>query len=157
MNHMWFGCIPVSEEQSSVLNGLLILILVPLFTRFVYPYFEKREQFKLIDRMIAGMVLVALSSVSIGIIQHFIDRDTTMLVQTLGSEIIMCDQTDAGKCMSGQWQFISYFLLTCGEVLFSISGINLAYQEVGARTKASATSFWLVTIAFGNFIVLLQI
>lgn len=99
------------------------------------------------------MVMIAMSSISIGVIQSYIDRDISMLIKLESSDILRCDQKNASKCVSGMWQFIPYLLLTCGEILFSISGINLAYQEVGNRTKASASSMWLLTVAIGNLLV----
>ncbi len=47
---------------------------------------------------------------------------------------------------------IPYFFLTCGEVLVSISGLNLVYEEVGKRTKSSSTALWLLTSSAGSLI-----
>lgn len=47
---------------------------------------------------------------------------------------------------------IPYFFVTCAEVLVSISGLNFVYEEVGKRTKSSASALWLVTVSVGSVI-----
>lgn len=77
------------------------------------------------------------------------------------------------------WQIPQYVLMTMGEVLFSITGLEFSYSQVGEKTqqgasfrsKTSWTSVslpqapanmksvlqggWLLTVAFGNVIVLI--
>lgn len=50
MNHNWFGLFTLNAEQSSSLNGIMIVTLVPLFSNVIYPFIEKRGRFRLIDR-----------------------------------------------------------------------------------------------------------
>ena len=114
------------------------------------------------------MILLAVATAAIGVLQLIIDKDTSMLVSNVmresdlnhktrlefeSSSELVCDQNNSSKCVSAAWHLLPYFLLTCGEILFSISGLNLAYQEVGKLTKASATSLWLFTVAIGNLAV----
>lgn len=102
------------------------------------------------QRMIAGMVFVALAFISTGLIQFFIDQNKSVLIFDEKAGIDICDQTRAQECVHGAWQIIPYILLTIGEILFSISGLNFTYEEVGKRMKASSASLWLLMVSLGN-------
>lgn len=101
------------------------------------------------------MGLAALAFAAVGVIQMKIDENLQVLEQD--GTIFKCNQDEHPElCLSGMWQIIPYFLMTCGEILFSISGLNLTYQEVGKRTKASAAALWLFSVAIGNLIVIIK-
>lgn len=51
------------------------------------------------------------------------------------------------------WQVLAYFLLTFGEVLFSIGGLELGYRYAPPRMKSSVLSIWYLSTAFGNLFV----
>jgi dipeptide/tripeptide permease len=51
------------------------------------------------------------------------------------------------------WQLLPYLLLTTGEVLFSATGLEFAYAQAPASMKSTVTSFWNLTVAFGNLLV----
>ena len=66
-----------------------------------------------------------------------------------GKKILICyDST-----FSSAWFILPYVIVTIGEVLFSISGLNFAYSEVGPRLKSTCAALWLLTVAFGNLLV----
>ncbi|CAF0750344.1 unnamed protein product [Didymodactylos carnosus] len=51
------------------------------------------------------------------------------------------------------WQIIQYFILTCAEILFSITGIAFAYSQAPKRYKTVVAAAWLLTVAVGNLFV----
>jgi hypothetical protein len=51
------------------------------------------------------------------------------------------------------WQLIQIFVMTVGEIMFSISGLSFAYSQAPATMKSVLQSLWLLTVAFGNLIV----
>ncbi|MGH0167297.1 UNVERIFIED_CONTAM: hypothetical protein FKN15_062550 [Acipenser sinensis] len=53
------------------------------------------------------------------------------------------------------WQVPQYVLITAGEVLFSITGLEFSYSQAPASMKAVLQAAWLMTVAFGNVIVLI--
>ncbi|NWW01067.1 S15A1 protein, partial [Oreocharis arfaki] len=53
------------------------------------------------------------------------------------------------------WQIPQYFLLTCGEVVFSVTGLAFSYSQAPSNMKAVLTAGWLLTVAVGNIIVLI--
>ncbi|XP_077997933.1 solute carrier family 15 member 2-like [Glandiceps talaboti] len=54
------------------------------------------------------------------------------------------------------WQIPQYFVITCGEVMFSITGLEFSYAQAPASMKSSLQACWLLTIAVGNLIVIIQ-
>lgn len=53
------------------------------------------------------------------------------------------------------WQLPQYILITIGEVLFSISGLEFAYQQAPHSMKSLLSACWLMTVAIGNLFVLI--
>ncbi|XP_015474563.1 solute carrier family 15 member 1 [Parus major] len=53
------------------------------------------------------------------------------------------------------WQIPQYFLLTCAEVLFSVSGLEFSYSQAPSNMKSVLQAGWLLTVAVGNIIVLI--
>ncbi|NWV66630.1 S15A1 protein, partial [Malurus elegans] len=53
------------------------------------------------------------------------------------------------------WQIPQYFLLTCGEVMFSVTGVEFSYSQAPSNMKSVLQAGWLLTVAIGNIIVLI--
>lgn len=53
------------------------------------------------------------------------------------------------------WQLIQIFVMTVGEVMFSISGISFAYSQAPSSMKSVIQALWCLTVAFGNLIVVI--
>ncbi|XP_040214452.1 solute carrier family 15 member 2-like [Rana temporaria] len=53
------------------------------------------------------------------------------------------------------WQIPQYFLLSAGEVMFSVTGLDFSYAQAPASMKSVLQAGWLLTVAFGNVIVLI--
>jgi len=62
-------------------------------------------------------------------------------------------QIEAGAQLSVLWQTVPYVILTAGEVLLSTTGLEFAFREAAPEMKSSIMSFWLLTIAFGDLLV----
>ena len=46
-------------------------------------------------------------------------------------------------------------ILTAGEVMFSITGLEFAYSQAPPSMKAICQAAWLWTVAFGNLFVII--
>uniref|UniRef100_A0A452ERI9 Solute carrier family 15 member 2 n=1 Tax=Capra hircus TaxID=9925 RepID=A0A452ERI9_CAPHI len=57
--------------------------------------------------------------------------------------------------MSIAWQLPQYALVTAGEVMFSVTGLEFSYSQAPSSMKSVVQAAWLLTIAFGNIIVLI--
>ncbi len=53
------------------------------------------------------------------------------------------------------WQAIPYLLLTAGEVMVSVTGLEFAYRQAPARMKSTIMSIWFLAIAAGNLLTAL--
>jgi POT family proton-dependent oligopeptide transporter len=119
-------------SQIQAINPILVMILIPAFTYGVYPLAE-RLGFSLtpLRKMSIGMVLCAIAFAMVGGIQTWID---------------------AGQKPSVLWQMIPYLVITCSEIMVSITGLEFAYTQAPKSMKSSIMSFWLLTVAGGNFL-----
>ena len=52
------------------------------------------------------------------------------------------------------WQFPQYFIITASEVMFSVTGLEFSYSQAPASMKSVVQAAWLLTVAFGNIIVI---
>uniref|UniRef100_A0A4W3H089 Solute carrier family 15 member 1b n=1 Tax=Callorhinchus milii TaxID=7868 RepID=A0A4W3H089_CALMI len=87
---------------------------------------------------------------------------TVQPLQVCGS--IQCTSDDDGliyiedikaNTIHMAWQIPQYFLMTCGEVIFSVTGLEFSYSQAPSNMKAVLQAGWLLTTAFGNIIVLI--
>ncbi|XP_031438945.1 solute carrier family 15 member 1b [Clupea harengus] len=53
------------------------------------------------------------------------------------------------------WQLPQYFLMTAGEVVFSVTGLEFSYSQAPSNMKSVLQAGWLLTVAVGNIIVLI--
>uniref|UniRef100_A0A4W4H9T5 Solute carrier family 15 member 1 n=1 Tax=Electrophorus electricus TaxID=8005 RepID=A0A4W4H9T5_ELEEL len=53
------------------------------------------------------------------------------------------------------WQIPQYFLMTTGEVVFSVTGLEFSYSQAPSNMKSVLQAGWLLTVAVGNIIVLI--
>ncbi|XP_072305837.1 solute carrier family 15 member 1-like [Eucyclogobius newberryi] len=53
------------------------------------------------------------------------------------------------------WLIPQYFLITAGEVVFSVTGLEFSYSQAPSNMKAVLQAGWLLTVAVGNIIVLI--
>uniref|UniRef100_A0A3Q3STI1 Solute carrier family 15 member 1 n=1 Tax=Mastacembelus armatus TaxID=205130 RepID=A0A3Q3STI1_9TELE len=53
------------------------------------------------------------------------------------------------------WMIPQYFLITAGEVVFSVTGLEFSYSQAPSNMKSVLQAGWLLTVAVGNIIVLI--
>nr|WP_294790095.1 POT family MFS transporter [uncultured Mucilaginibacter sp.] len=125
----------VLPGQVQTANPVFLLSFIPLFTYFVYPFFDKIGlKTTPLRRIGTGLALTALSFVIIAMIQ---------------------ERVDAGGHPSVWWQIFAYVILSAAEVLVSITGLEYAYTQAPKSMKSTMTALWLLTVAAGNLFVAL--
>ena len=60
-----------------------------------------------------------------------------------------------GNQINFLYQLIQYFILTSAEIMFSVSGLSFAYSQAPESMKSVLQAAWLLTVAFGNLIVVI--
>jgi proton-dependent oligopeptide transporter, POT family len=125
-----FG-IKLLASQIQVVNTLFVLVLIPLFNYVLYPLVEKLG-FKItpLRKMGAGLFITALSFLVIGLLQTDIQ---------------------SGHAPSVWWQIFAYFLLSAGEVLIAITGLEYAYTQSPPSMKSTMTSIFFLSYSIGTF------
>lgn len=128
----WFTLLP---ELVQVLDPAILIWLIWIFDRLLYPFLA-RLGFTLrpLKRMAIGMILTALSFVIAGIVQTHIANSPKKSV----SVFLIIPQ---------------FFVLCCGEIMVSITGLEFSYTQAPASMKSILMSGWLSTVAVGNLIV----
>ena len=51
------------------------------------------------------------------------------------------------------WLIPQYIVITCGEVMLSITGLEFSYSQAPDSMKSVIQACWLLNVAFGNIIV----
>lgn len=116
--------------QVQTANPVFLLSFIPLFTYFVYPWFDKIGlKATPLRRLGVGLALTALSFVIIALVQM---------------------RVDAGAHPSVWWQIFAYVVLSAAEVLVSITGLEYAYTQAPKSMKSTMSAIWLLTVAAGN-------
>ena len=120
----------IGAEQMQSVNPAMVMVLVPLLTLGIYPYIGRFAA--PLRRMSYGMFLGAASFLVVAWLQARIE---------------------AGAQLSVLWQAVPYLILTTAEVLISTTGLEFAFREAAPEMKSLIMSFWLLTIAFGDLLV----
>jgi proton-dependent oligopeptide transporter, POT family len=133
---LW-GNLKVLPSQTSSVNPIMVMVLIPILTFGVYPAFEKMGfRVTALRRMSIGMFITVFSFVAVALIQGMIDH------QGRGAVSIW-------------WQVIPYGIITTAEVLVSVTGLEFAYTQAPKRMKSTIMGFWLLTVSLGNVVVVL--
>jgi proton-dependent oligopeptide transporter, POT family len=128
MDRHFFG-FELLESQIQVINPILILAYVPLFTYVIYPA---------IDRIFP---LTPLRKVSIGLFTTVVAFAITAVSQQL---------IDAGQKPGIVWQLAAYLVLTAAEVMVSVTCLEFSYTQAPREMKSIIMSFNLLTVSAGN-------
>lgn len=64
-------------------------------------------------------------------------------------------EVDPPNAVSIFLQVPMYTVITAGEVMFSVTGLEFAYSQAPPSMKALCQAAWLWTVAFGNLVVII--
>ncbi len=122
-------------SQMQLVNPALVMLLIPFTAGVVYPAFKRLGwELTLLRRMPIGVAVAATAFVIAGLLNI---------------------PVAAGEKLSVLWQILPYSVLTVGEVLVSIAGLEFAYTQAPLTMKSVIQSFWKLTIAAANLAVAL--
>ncbi|MDX1950787.1 MAG: POT family MFS transporter [Verrucomicrobiota bacterium] len=129
MDRTFFGQ-QFSAAQLQAINPILILLFIPLFSYVIYPLLGRFFNVTPLRKIGMGMFLAVGS----------------FLIPAWIEQRIM-----AGEQPHAIWQVWSYVLLTAGEILISITGLEFAYTQAPKKMKSLVMSFYMLSLSLGNF------
>jgi proton-dependent oligopeptide transporter, POT family len=128
MDLHWLG-MDLLPSQVQTANPILILVLIPIVNYGLYPLMERFFNVTPLRKIGIGLFLTGGSYVVIWHVQNLID---------------------AGGKPSVNWQFLAYFILTLGETMVSITGLEFSYTQAPNKMKSAVMALWLFTVSMGN-------
>jgi len=118
--------------QVQTFNPVFLLIFIPLFNYWVYPFFDRIGiKTTPLRRLGTGLVLTGVSFAVVAFSQSLIDHGATPSIW---------------------WQILAYVILSAAEVLVSITGLEYAYTHSPKSMKSTMTAVWLMVVSMGNLI-----
>ena len=131
MDLHWMG-MDLIAAQVQTANPIFILLFIPLVNYVIYPAIHRVFPLTPLRKIGIGLFLTALSFIVIVWIQG---------------------QIDQGLKPSINWQLLAYAILTLGEAMVSITGLEFSYTQAPNSMKSSVMALWLLFIATGEFVV----
>lgn len=129
------GPFELDAAQLQALNPFLVMALVPIFSWVIFPALARRGvSLAPLSKMAAGMFVTVLSFVAAAVVQL---------------------RVDGGHPPGLLWQFPQYLLLTTGEVLVSVTGLEFSYTQAPRSMRSTIMSIWFLTIFLGNLLTFL--
>lgn len=126
------GGISLLPEQVNFINPLFLVLLIPVFTSLIFPFFEKRGiRVTPLRKIGAGLVVIGVAFVIIALLQ---------------------EKIDAGGKPSVWWQILAYILLAASEILVSVTCLEYAYTHSPKSMKSTMSALYLLGISAGNLI-----
>uniref|UniRef100_A0A8B9IQ85 Solute carrier family 15 member 1 n=1 Tax=Anser cygnoides TaxID=8845 RepID=A0A8B9IQ85_ANSCY len=163
-----FGAIQIQPDQMQTVNPILIVIMVPVVDAVIYPLIRKcKINFTPLRKMTVGMFLAGLAFIAAALVQLQIDVSSctdSLLLFLMYHFNFQCSGNVAALNYSQDippntvhmaWQIPQYFIMTCGEVVFSVTGLEFSYSQAPSNMKSVLQAGWLLTVAVGNIIVLI--
>jgi len=117
------------SSQIQALNAIMILAFIPLFQYLIYPAISKVFPLTPLRKIGLGLIVTGLSFL------------VSAWIET---------QIASGLKPSIGWQIPAYALLSAGEVMVSITGLEFAYTQAPKHMKAMVQALYLLAVSAGN-------
>jgi POT family proton-dependent oligopeptide transporter len=128
MDRHLFGIDWLSSQIQTV-NPIFILIMLPLFSYWLYPFVEKFVRLTPLRKMGAGLFVTAASFFLVAMIQTRID---------------------GGARPNIIWQIWAFVILTAGETLVSPTHLEFSYTQGPVKLKSLVMCTYLFAVSLGN-------
>ena len=116
--------------QIQVVNGLFILVMVPIFTFIIYPVMGR------------FFTLTPLRKIGIGL---FVIASSYLIVASIENHIMH------GETVSLWWQILAYVVLSAAEVMISITALEFSYKQAPLKVKSFImAATYLLAVSIGN-------
>jgi POT family proton-dependent oligopeptide transporter len=120
----------ILPAQLTVVNGLFILAMIPVFTFGVFPLWQRFFRITALRKICVGLFVIGASFGIIGWIENGIMH---------------------GKSVSAWWQILAYGVLSASEVLISITALEFAYSQAPLKMKSfMMAALYLFSVSVGQ-------
>ena len=176
MNRDFMG-ITWLKSQVQLVNPILILTGIPVFTYLVYPLMGRFFEPTPLRKIGIGFVMTALAFALSAVIEIWIASQggpaSVALWAHIGqagdmpsklAEVVQVAR-DSGMTQeqiqpfladmpSIGWQFLAYFILTAGEIMVSIVCLEFAYTQSPKKMKSFIMGVFFLGVALGNYLAM---
>ncbi|XP_070544234.1 solute carrier family 15 member 4-like [Ptychodera flava] len=140
--------VPISALN--LFNIAIILIMIPVMDRLVYPCLENRGiKFTQLRRIGFGMILVTLSVVVAAIVEIFRKKNINSGIPL--QQVINDDVYNASN-ISIFVQIPQFTLIGASEIFTSITGLEFAYSQSPASMQGVVMGMFLLTSGLGSYL-----
>ncbi|MDR3414832.1 MAG: hypothetical protein P4L83_01485 [Nevskia sp.] len=120
----------ILPAQLTVVNGLFILAMIPLFTFVVFPVWARFFRITALRKICVGLFVIGASFAIIALIE---------------------DQIFHGRSVNAWWQILAYGVLSASEVLISITALEFAYSQAPLKMKSfMMAAMYLFSVSVGQ-------
>lgn len=127
----------IEPDQFKALGPILLLILIPLWQKFINPFLQKFGiHLTSLESVFIGGLFASLSFVSAGFLQYSIINNFKVSHSVL-------------------WQIPQFLFIMIAEMLISVPGLKYAYTNAPSSMKSVLTAIFFINNALGNLLVVL--
>ncbi len=119
----------VSSDQILATNPFMVMLLIPLFSFYIYPTLGKFFKLTPLRKIGIGMFLTIPSFMIPAMIENWIADGTSPSIW---------------------WQVLAYGFLTAAEVMVSITCLEFSYTQSPKAMKSIIMSIYLLSVSLGN-------
>ncbi len=119
----------LNQSQVQVLNPIFVIILMPVFSYFICPFFDRSFRSPHLKKIVVGFFLAGASFIVVAVAEWLIEQ---------------------GKEVSIIWQVWAFFLLTAGEILIAITTFEFAYTHAPNSMKSLIIALYMLAASIGN-------
>lgn len=128
MDRRIFG-IELLPSQIQASNAALVMILIPVFSFGVYPAIRRFVPLTPLRKIGCGFFVMVGAFLITALAEHWIW---------------------AGQTPSIGWQLLAFVVLTCSEVMVSITCLEFSYTQAPRELKSLVMAFFLMSVSLGN-------
>ena len=119
----------LTSSELQVVNPILVMIFIPLFTYVIYPFCERYFKVTALGKMSVGLFFAVAAFALSGWIEV---------------------RLQAGATVSIWWQIVAYVLITTAEIMAYFSSLEFSYTQAPPSMKSLIMSMNALSISFGN-------
>ena len=148
----------IHAAQTSALNTMLVLALLPLFDNCIYPALTKCSvNLQPLNRMTVGMVFASVAFLLTAWLQSEIDLNPVQEITNMTRDGSMHTEpvregTRPQGGVSIYYQIPQFAAMACGEILASPSSLQFAYSAAPPAFKSVVIAFYYATVMVGNLL-----